>query len=191
MKYFAKWLPVKEHFHYEGAIIREISTGNIGIIKKVGEGIDETEFEHIKLFLCSTDIQVGDNMLLPPDYKLLADGNYKDVVGCSSISEKVYHFTAPCIFGGTVHGGIFKSDKPIKIIGEISPDAIWVKEGDKFEEGDIKRDVLVKEYDGEDESWEYTHYHPKGNDIFKIGKYEKLICENPIKIKCSTCKTFH
>jgi hypothetical protein len=48
-------------------------------------------------------------------------------------------------------------------IGQVSPNAIWVKEGNKFNEGDI-------EYGG----W-------RDEELTLI----------TVKIKCPTCKTFH
>jgi len=95
----------------------------------------EERFKPVKLFLCSRDIQVGDKVYAT------ADDFYRTYDGYSDLCTD-----------------------EIKIIGEISPQAIWVKEGDEFEEDEIKRNIIAKE--------------------FGIEEY-------PIKIKCSQCNNFH
>lgn len=79
MKYFAKYIPVKEK---------------------------------VKLFLCSRDIQVGDE---------ITNSNYYNT------SLKVDELPLRKAYKNWY-----------KIIGEISSDATWVKEGDEFTEDQIK-----------------------------------------------------
>lgn len=126
--YFAKYLPVEEHFHYVGAIIRDKETGAIGIIKKVGEGINETQFEHVKLFLCSRDIQAGDKVWFN-DPNPNVEG-FKDWSGYGSIVGEEDNMIGVDLG----HTSTWEpSTQFIKVIGEISPEAIWIKEGDEFE----------------------------------------------------------
>lgn len=110
-QYFAKWLPV------EG----EIKEGNwvIGATMVVYrlEGEEwktylefksiATSIKRVKLFLCSRDIKVGDRIL---DEDLLQD-------------ERI------CSIDEIIGDGYRKW---IRKIGEISPEATWVKEGDEF-----------------------------------------------------------
>lgn len=126
--HFAKYLPVEGEIkegdywqHPKGPVFpwtEAYARGPIstGLMKKV------------KLFLCSRDIKVGDGIKtkckeewldakvleLPPEYSDYA--NYRIVCG-SMESYSLGMYT-------------------IKIIGEISPEATWVKEGDQFDEGE-------------------------------------------------------
>jgi hypothetical protein len=159
MKYFVKYLPVE------------------------GELTDENrkfpnQVYPVKPFLCSRDIQVGDEMNHPfQPYTFRATNNNKEV-------------WKDCF----------------KVMGEISPDAIWVKEGDEFEEDDIQQVVEVYGWEGDElvqdrfqeffnKSLSKTCSHfimdcyikdKEGEDtaIFKVFK-------NTYQIKCPTCKQFH
>lgn len=75
-------------------------------------------------------------------------------------------------------------------IGQLSPHATWVKEGDAFSEEEVKRDVLTKWYAGEDDYTEYAHHYPKVEETVKIPSDEKFISEYPIKLK-GPCGHFH
>jgi hypothetical protein len=98
-----------------------------------------------KLFLCSRDIQVGDEFIIPEDCVVDWDLRVNNKGICTSISmgNKMFHYKAPCSLGGIVHSGVHADSKPYKVIGEISPDATWVKEGDEFEEHEIKQESLT------------------------------------------------
>lgn len=65
------------------------------------------------MFLCSRDIQVGDKYKVP---KYPGSNEYDDVERYAS--EPM--------------------EDSFKVIGEISPDATWVKEGDEFDENEIE-----------------------------------------------------
>lgn len=71
---------------------------------------------HTRLFLCSRDIQVGDRCY-PSTEAALKD--YDIEVLELNINE-------------------LKSRSAFKKIGEISPGAIWVKEGDEFDEEEVR-----------------------------------------------------
>jgi hypothetical protein len=94
--------------------------------------IDMSGREEFKLFLCSKDIQVGDKVMDEKGQIYHAD-------------EGNIHF-----IGDTIQG--------YKVIGEISPDATWVKEGDEFTE-----EELSYKYDGA--YLHLTHWMP---DVLKI-----------------------
>lgn len=68
-----------------------------------------------KLFLCSRDIKMEDTV------SWLVDGKVKSDV--LSTQEWI---------------DFAKESDCFKIIGEISPDATWVKEGDKFDENEVQ-----------------------------------------------------
>lgn len=122
--YFAKYLPV------EG----EIKDGQMGIsinnaLYTHAEHLGKEYGKPVKLFLCSRDIQVGDTVHYLYDYDI------------EWVVDKVFKTT-------------FKSGStecPLnvfyKVIGEISPEAKWVKEGDEFDEEETAW-RYEPEYDG-------------------------------------------
>jgi len=139
--YFAKHLPVEEEIK-EG----DITTNCHGDFFKADNGTVyflSKELKKYKLFLCSRDIQVGDTLK-----ECMPDGK----------EYKVHHFETvlPC---GVFVMEPWPSDNEVwihatdafKVVGEISPEATWVKEGDQFEEneickvGTIRRDIVIKE----------------------------------------------
>jgi hypothetical protein len=76
-----------------------------------------TKFIDGKLMLTSSDIQVGDKVY----------ANYSTEDNSIIINNKTELTLA-----------LMSTPKPYKVIGEISEQAIWVKEGDDFNEEDIK-----------------------------------------------------
>jgi hypothetical protein len=75
--------------------------------------------KRVKLFLCSRDIKVGDKYLTAPDYS----------------KERTCEDTS------------YSFDNCLKIIGEISPEATWVKDGDEFDENEVAGLVALLAYD--------------------------------------------
>jgi len=148
---FAKYLPVEGEIK-EGELYQDMD-GNIWEHKRdlcftpVGQ--------KVKLFLCSRDIQVGE---------IFNEGNHTYNAICTSRDgrgiysegkwEEDYHDPADCY----------------KVIGEISPEATWVKEGDEFYEEGIDFTPAVRDED-----------------------YDKPANEREIfyMILCPTCKSFH
>lgn len=154
MKYFTKYLPVEGEIRESdiGQLVRrenntfKFQPNNIlnhpqEYAKTKVELLNYKGYKVVKPFLCSRDIQVGDKYLTPPDFKeRICEDNSYDFSNC------------------------------FKVIGEISPDAIWVKEGDEFEENQIE---------GSHEINTPTRY---------LYNRDKILC---YKIKCPTCGTFH
>lgn len=162
--YFTKYLPKKG----------EIKVGDI--LWQPGEGYTPatkdgvlykayTGDKKVKLFLCSRDVQVGDKVF--PFIR----GHMDDVI-VSPFHPKVYWDTRDFISGypdepHTVLDlnhtknecndaykirtdmGYGSIGRYIKIIGESSPDATWVKEGDEFSEKDVIIDVYRGQIDDE------------------------------------------
>lgn len=155
--YFCKYLPVKE----------KIKNGD-KVQYKTGEIVDYVvplntdNLTKVKLFLCSRDIQVGDRYFKNgSDEKLVSYLTYweQDGVKQDILSHELWYM-------GTY-----------KVLGEISLEATWVKEGDEFERNDFQM------------RWTNS----KGEN--SLTKKDVDTEENDPKlvayIKCPTCKTFH
>jgi hypothetical protein len=97
------WFCVKKHH----------GTGTSGI------GLSRGEFNKVRPFLCSRDIQVGDTFNHIGYHESRA----------TTISDGL-------VYNGTAHR--FKVENCWKVIGEISPEAKWVKEGDEYDYGEVR-----------------------------------------------------
>ncbi len=93
-----------------------------------------------KLMLTSSDIQVGDKVQEWYGNKLyreyIVDEIYQDMD-----SENNFH---TMIKGGNE---AVDSKNCFKVVGEISPDATWVREGDEFDEDNIKQTSEIYEWE--------------------------------------------
>lgn len=114
-KYFAKYLPVEGEIkegdywqHPKGAIFPYTEGYAKGPIASLKP-------KKVKLFLCSRDIQVGDKVL-----------NSK-MTGDLDVTEDILE-----LIQSEPNEGWFK------VVGEISPEARWIKEGDEFDKDDIE-----------------------------------------------------
>ena len=127
-KYFAKDLLIPKRIIQEGDLIEHSTTHNRMIATKdMGLGFltINTEWQAVKLFLCSRDIQVG------------------DIVQTEGIEEREVKFIAK---DGTLfftNGDDCNPEFCFKVIGEISLEATWVKEGDEFDEDDWRITATV------------------------------------------------
>lgn len=78
---------------------------------------------------------------------------------------------------------LFKEDKKI---GQISSEAKWVKEGDEFEEDQIRIDMIDKKFPAE------SHYDIEDleltNAIFIKNRPDRFYIS--IAVKCPCCETF-
>lgn len=143
--YFAKYLPV------EGEI-------------KQGDKLDSVNGElpgslHLRLFLCSRDIQVGNRNIFH-----IPSSTFNVIIANESVLPE-------------------KEDPNwIKIIGEISPNAKWVKEGDEFDETQLELSL----FDGQ--------FWLKGYDLVNKTNNQwynpPLYCKAYVQIKCPCCETF-
>lgn len=126
-KYFCKYLPV------EG----EIKTGDI-VKNKQGEFVHavnpddkrckEVGIKKHKLFLCSRGtIQVD---------KPLWDKKSNIERTPSKITPGAVYFTNEP--DGKKMRNMYEVEGKLSVIGEISPEAIWIKDGDEFDEEDVK-----------------------------------------------------
>lgn len=124
-KYFAKYLPT------EGEIVDYFVApdGQLGLMYnglKEFAGMKEylANCKPAKLFLCSRDIQVGDNVTF------FDEVNKRDELVVESLHEGGGVLKKPTVTVVAPNSQIFK------VMGLISPQALWVKEGDEFEEED-------------------------------------------------------
>ena len=131
MKYFAKYLPVDGEIKKNDIALKPSfewrrldNTPEIEppYFEKVIEGEDTTNMKLAKLFLCSRDIQIGDKVIHEDNPSL-------GIKVIKTIEEGVVSFEQ----GGKTH-----DHNLIKIIGEISPEATWVREEDEFTDNDVK-----------------------------------------------------
>lgn len=183
--YFAKYLPVEGRVkqgdkflinddHPQGRLrtAYRITTGNrlwngqdwdtligehyfIDPTPKEGSGfVTELECKKASLFLCSRDIRAGDELYYP-------DGKGPEI---ADDTEK--------------HKAWVKQYGLFKVIGEISPNAKWVKEGDEFDYNEVK-------------IW-YSCEKMSECDL----NFGDQICSAPhqiledVNIKCPCCETF-
>jgi hypothetical protein len=123
-KYFAKYIPVDKPYKDGDLIQREWYPPTRGferVITIYKTGMQSLSEKKVELFLCSLDIQPGDTFI--------------DNVG------RVWKDAEECDVKVAIELNETKSDYGIcyKIIGQISKDAIWVKEGDEFNEDEVSR----------------------------------------------------
>lgn len=126
--YFAKYLPVEGEIQEgdsfitpSGAICNEYKLAIKGIHKK------------FKFFLCSRDIRVGDKVKfqLVPNKTPWVDG---EVIWQEADTTEIKLDTETTVITTPDHFCF-------KVMGEISPKATWVKEGDEFDE--YKEDITL------------------------------------------------
>lgn len=140
-QYFAKYLPVEgeikegdicKTFMHIPSLIKEgldksdysgddtFTVGEIGedryVQKNAGTFYYKEECQKVKLFLVSRDIQVGDT------FTYFDDNTQTEILNLMLGQFQL----------------LVKECKGAKVIGEISLDATWVKEGDEFDEDDVK-----------------------------------------------------
>lgn len=203
-QFFAKYLPVEgeaqdigDCFEIEKNSICKIigntnsnyrfkTIGLTGFFKdKKGDYNLIGNHKKVKLFLCSRDIQIGD--------KVLDQDNDEGIVkDCSDL----HNIHIEYINGGSslicnLANCIDKEQEGIqycfKVIGELSPKAIWIKEGDEFDDMDWAQFLTYwdmdengecnpKELDEEELEWKIDYGY----------QYEPYI-----RVKCSQCEIYH
>lgn len=191
MKLFTKYRPVEGEIK-EGDYFKANHNDNIGVVTLITgkEGSKEklihygknwvtvnTLGKKYKLFLCSRDIQEGDEMLVLNKNILWGEvGEYCKLLRkmgskCEVLGSNGITYLAFCSIEYAINRG-----DVCKVIGEVSKDAIWVKEGMEFDESQVQYntyDILTNAHEAQD--WteaEYDHI-----------SYFKFLC--------SQCKTFH
>lgn len=127
MKYFAKYIPVEGEIK-EGDYWQSPS-GQIHH-HTLPFAITSDVPKKVKLFLCSRDIQVGDKFRYGGQ-----EGDLSREYLCVSDEENADEYRINISIVGRCD---------FKVIGEISPEATWIKEGDEFDDDEFKlaTDVL-------------------------------------------------
>ena len=174
-QYFAKCLPV------EGEIKEGDTYWNPRrkIYQKAEKGDDfdtlnteyktqgQKAYQKVKLFLCSRDIQVGDRIYSERSKQYYrVDGDEPDTYHTLNptggwkcdMEEKGKEISSV----GRLFTSVAKAES-FKVIGEISPEAIWVKEGDEFNEEQVQERFVP---------------YPNAYGNF-------------VGVKCPTCNHFH
>lgn len=129
MKYFAKYLPEEGEIREGDLFINPLTDIVKSASKSDLEGIincNNTGCRKVKMHLCSRDIEVGDEIWT-------GLGKNKLVIEDGSEGRE----------GGfwTHKSAVTKYD--FKDIGEVSPEARWVVEGDEFTEYDLRRMAII------------------------------------------------
>jgi hypothetical protein len=140
--YFAKYLPVEGEIK-EGDLHLNKLTGTIEPASKNvaanwsnnfsyndGTRFLRDDYKKVKLFLCSRDIQVGDKVKfqLVPNKTPWKELEVEEVYGFFGIDKTAILKDGDFKIHTTPDNFCFK------VIGEISPEATWVKEGDEFDD---------------------------------------------------------
>ena len=205
MKYFAKYLPVEGEIKENDRISLSKNNNLIGIpngySKEMAAFATKQNHKRVKLFLCSRDINWkqgdGKHILITDDKNL-----WGQIEDDSVVPIDVSHAYDNDTIVPLNDGEQAEKNTIFKVIGEISKEAIWVKEGDEFDRKDIQ--ILQKPrfkdnwkdfpFDGKNrktgkEQVVYPHSPSFGNYTWEIlnPSSEQIL----IEIKCSNCNTFH
>ena len=163
MKYFTKYLPVEGEIKPDDLYFQTYKEGQVGKANKddYSNGAYKDK-QKVKLFLCSRDIAVGDKIRYEaiPDKEWIVNEHGKERDGFQNLNH------AKGCFG-------------FKVIGEVSPEVRFVKEGDEFSDDEV---AFIYE-PGEDMDREYISIDEK-----KRHRSKKYL--NTIAIKCKCCGNF-
>lgn len=178
--YYTLYLPVeKEEIQVGDHFASPKSGTNIHPADRIENGIIYTKNPHgqkkfdiekerlkkSKLFLCSKKIRAGKAF-------------DKSVGWCSVV--KIFDTVANVHYAE--EEGVVKLSRShnslISVVGEISPEVVWIKHWDKLSLDDIK-------LNSEEETKQQDGFYERGvNDIY-IG------ADGRVQIKCPTCKSYH
>lgn len=154
MKYFTKYIPVDEEIN-EGDFVLTVPSNEVRQIKdfllsdfKVAYSRNSKDYKKVKLFLCSRDIKVGDELTYIGSDGSVVESKLKyiDHVGV------VHYLGDPdgVKYDHTeweMENGYWWNDRmAYKVLGEVSPNAIWVKEWMEFDEKDWRGPIINREH---------------------------------------------
>jgi hypothetical protein len=194
-KYFCKYLPVEGEIK-EGDIcyftqFKEFGTATMvydelcfvsfpqeskgSLTSPISRNLDDKR--PYKLFLCSRDISIGDKVRRPSGFSERPDLEFT----VNSIGErdgkKLYKE------GDENYHTKGTEENTYKVIGEISPEAVWVAEGMEFDEDEWS---LFGYYSNTPYVLEGLMKNPEYQE-----EYKEMYHDFVVKIKCPTCKQFH
>lgn len=128
-QYFLKYLPIEGEIkygdYYLNHKVNHIAQRTDGSMDKSYIG-----FKKVKLFLCNKEIQVGDKF------------NNTEIPNKEYIADVVNEKDIECY----KHDCFIPRRYCYKTIGEISQDALWVKESDEFDEDEVQYDYAANVY---------------------------------------------
>jgi len=159
-KFFIELLPVNNKKVLPGDVLKsEMTSGN---------PIGPNKAQMFRRYVCSRDIQVGDTFWANESFRK-----------CSDKKEGDYPYKDETDQWHSKHW--------FRVVGEISPAATWVKEGNEFDSSQIEMGGgYIIFYDVTGRMW--TKITP---DEQEVSKAEWPKDCNYIKFKCPTCGTFH
>ncbi len=158
--YFCKYLPVEGEIKDGGKYWNRQWQKADDVVGDIHvKVLQNGNFQPAKLFLCSRDIQVGDKVTVEGFH---SEAWFSIVATLSYITES----NQVCLEEALKRSSY-------KVIGEISPEATWVKEGDEFEEKQLEIWANNGEY--------------KLKSLSDYRDHKKI----EITIKCPTCAHFH
>lgn len=183
-KYFSQFLPVEGEIKKNDYLI-DPTLPTLGIMQAItdneGKLIKNRGGSKVILFVCSKDIQVGDKIDGEISVRFHSP---KLVVADGETGPKE---------GNWGNISIFRD--PYKIIGEVSPEATWVKNGDVFDE--IKYYCINIDAFGEWDSYIFSEEEFKKRDMKPLPKDASIFGNSPrgmwfryIKVK-GPCGHFH
>lgn len=176
-KYFTKYIPVEGEMQV-GDIVHDTNIDDYypyGMYLDAGIEIKKG-LRRVKLFLCSRDIQVGDNV------------KYQGEDWEVPITVSDHIRLIKWIKGG--------DETIFKVIGEISPDNVWVTEGMEFDEDQIQLWATCDLISASHPVMIQPHSWNKPREEWKEGRNEgdspqRVWYDEHWRIKCPTCKQFH
>ncbi len=203
-KYFTKYLPVEGEVQ-EGGKFLHTNTGLIETAIHV-HGPHTHPHKPVKLFLCTSEIKVGDRILnnegeeVTVAYVGKDQLNY-DVVGW--VQDKHVYLKEKQSFSDWLNPLLISAKsthrtclrhQASKVLGEVSTNAIWVTDRMEFDEDEVEEwywhlkqnCFAIPVCFAEEVSNKSPNFHPNtwetNKEAFKRGIF---------KILCPTCKTFH
>ena len=171
-KYFAKFLPVEGEIKERDWVLNPEKPLQRAYFAYQDNppGMKKAQF-----FLCSRDIQVGNNVYYNDPYNQDTDmSGFYTVDRIDDLALTIDNVVT--IQGDSYSTGALSSNL-IRVIAPISPQAVWVKEGDEFDEDEVKLccNIGTKE---------------KPNYVNWIEGREELGYKCTVLIKCPHCEKF-
>lgn len=164
-KYFVEWLPTIDTIKVGDRVIHpSYNDGNpIKVTTDTEADVLSDGGQNTKLFLCSKDINVGDKVIEPCTY----DGTMREYTVVKT-PEK-FRRDVPAGINPEVNSGnpISLNQFTFKLIGQISPNATWVKAGDEFEKSEVQYNIR-KELNNFESGMDWTHCEYDVIIFFKI-----------------------
>lgn len=171
-QYFTKYLPVEGEIKHNDLYL----VGRVILPRNPLNVSNDDDFykgkQKVKLFLCSRDIQVDDKIQY----------NHGNLGYKEGVVDKIEKETnSVYIHGFNYHYLSIHNTECLKVIGEISPDATWVKEGDEFDENEIENWSRAKAANG------FAPFRPLKREVWFVNAEAR---ETIYKIK-GPCGHFH